>query len=72
MLQRPGEAYAIAAIRALGAAIGAMLDRDERWWDERWASFEPDPAWRAPAFPDGWEAAPVPTAPSPAAYRSLG
>jgi hypothetical protein len=56
------------ATRALGADLGAMLDRGERWWDERWASFEPDPAWRAPAFPDGWEAADVPAPPPPSAY----
>ncbi len=59
----------VAATRALGAEIGAMLDRGERWWEERWASFTPDPAWRAPAFPGGWESAPVPPAPSPRAYR---
>ena len=59
------------ATRALGAEIGAMLDRGERWWDGRWAAFAPDPAWRAPAFPEGWEAAPVPPAPAPSAYRAL-
>jgi Protein of unknown function (DUF402) len=59
-----------AAIRALGAEVGAMLDRGERWWDEQWAAFEPDPAWRAPAFPSGWEEAPTPPAPPPSAYRA--
>ena len=59
------------AIRALGRQIAAMLDRGERWWDERWASFEPDPSWRAPAFPDGWEEEPVAPAPPPTAYRML-
>ena len=62
----------VAATRALGDEIGAMLERGERWWDESWASFEPDPAWRAPSFPDGWEAAIVPPAPTPAEYRRLG
>jgi hypothetical protein len=61
----------VAATRALGRAIGAMLDRGEQWWDERWSSFEPDPGWRAPTFPDGWENAPVPPAPPPSAYRLL-
>jgi hypothetical protein len=61
----------VAATRALGAEIGVMLDRGGRWWDERWTSFEPDRAWRAPRFPDGWEEAPVPPAPPPTAYRSL-
>jgi hypothetical protein len=61
----------VAATRALGTALGAMLDRGEHWWDGRWTSFEPDPSWRAPAFPDGWEAAPVPEAPAPDAYRAL-
>jgi hypothetical protein len=59
----------VEAIRALGDDIGAMLDRGERWWDQRWASFHPDPGWRAPSFPPGWEEAPVPAAPPPSAYR---
>jgi predicted RNA-binding protein associated with RNAse of E/G family len=58
-----------AAARALGDELGAMLDRGERWWDERWASFVPDPAWRAPVFPSGWTEAPVPAAPPASAYR---
>jgi uncharacterized protein DUF402 len=61
----------VAATRTLGTAIGAMLDRGEPWWGERWTSFEPDPGWRAPAFPDGWEEAPVTPAPPPTAYRLL-
>ena len=62
----------VAATRALGDEIGAMLERGELWWDESWASFEPDPAWRAPSFPDGWESAIVPPAPTPAEYRRVG
>jgi hypothetical protein len=61
----------VAATRTLGKAIGAMLDRGERWWEESWVSFAPDPAWRAPVFPEGWEKAPVPPAPPPTAYRLL-
>lgn len=61
-----------AAIRALGEMIGGKLDRGERWWNEHWASFTPDPAWRGPSFPDGWEATPVTEAPPPSAYRVLG
>jgi hypothetical protein len=60
-----------AATRALGQRLGAMLDRGERWWHDGWAEFEPDPAWRAPAFPDGWEEAPVAPAPPPTAYQLL-
>ena len=60
-----------AAIRALGAQIATRLDHGERWWDERWASFEPDPGWRAPSFSDGWEKAPVAAAPPPSAYGLL-
>lgn len=62
----------VAATRSLGATIGTLLDCGERWWDERWTSFEPHPTWRAPSFPDGWEEAPVPAAPPPSAYRALG
>ena len=43
----------VEATRALGTAIGAMLDRKARWWDGRWTSFKPDSTWRAPAFPGG-------------------
>ena len=60
------------AILALGAELGTMLDRGEQWWDGRWTEFEPDPAWRGPSFPAGWESAPVPAAPPPSAYRALG
>ncbi|MCZ7589074.1 MAG: DUF402 domain-containing protein [Gaiella sp.] len=61
----------VEATLALGARLGAMLERGERWWDARWAAFEPDPAWRGPSFPDGWEEAPVSPAPPPSAYRTL-
>ena len=57
------------AIRALGQEIVDMLERGERWWDERWASFVPETGWRAPDFPDGWEETPVTEAPPPSAYR---
>jgi hypothetical protein len=46
-----------AAIRTLGAEIGAMLDVGEEWWDEEWSRWRPDPAWRAPRPPHGWERA---------------
>ena len=38
------------AIRRLGDEIAAQLERGERWWDERWASFAPEAGWRAPAL----------------------
>jgi hypothetical protein len=44
-----------AEIRALGAAIGSMLDAGEEWWDPSWSAWEPDPDWEAPALPAGWE-----------------
>lgn len=59
------------AIHALGRELLGRLERGERWWDEAWSRFEPDPAWRAPAFPPGWESAPVPPAPTPDAYRLI-
>lgn len=45
----------VASIRALGDEIGAMLDRGERWWDPRWTEWRPDPAFRGPMLPAGWE-----------------
>jgi hypothetical protein len=64
-------AVQVDAIRRLGDEIGAMLNRGERWWDDRWTTFEPERGWRAPAFPPGWESAEVPTAPGVEAYRTL-
>ena len=47
-------------IRALGAEIGATLDRGEQWWDPAWSRWRPDPAWAMPAArADGWETAPT-------------
>jgi hypothetical protein len=43
----------VAAIREIGAEIGAMLDADERWWGD-WTAWRPDPAWNAPELPEGW------------------
>ena len=61
----------VAAVRRIGGELGAMLDRGERWWDERWASFAPEPGWRAPAFPEGWETTPPTEPPTPSDYRVL-
>jgi hypothetical protein len=58
-------------IRELGADIGAMLARGERWWGAEWASFTPDPTWTATAFPEGWEHAEVPPAPALGALVAL-
>ena len=43
----------VAAIRRAGASIGARLDAGHRWWDDEWAVWEPDPAWRVPSLPSG-------------------
>ena len=59
------------AIRRVGNELVARVDGGTRWWDERWASFVPQPEWRSPSFPDGWEATPLTEAPPPSAYRLL-
>jgi len=33
------------------------LDAGRRWWDDRWRDFAPDPTWKPPPLPAGWEAA---------------
>jgi len=38
----------VAAIRAEGARVAARLEAGERWWDESWSTWRPDPAWRVP------------------------
>ncbi|WP_233564865.1 ribonuclease FAU-1 family protein [Micromonospora musae] len=46
------------AIRAEGDRIAALLDAGQRWWDESWAAWTPDPSWLVPRLPDGWHTVP--------------
>lgn len=46
------------AIRAEGDRIAALLDAGERWWDESWSTWQPDPAWPVPHLPTNWAAIP--------------
>ena len=41
----------VAEARALASRITRELDAGRRWWSDDWAAWQPDPAWRAPAFP---------------------
>jgi hypothetical protein len=41
----------VAEVRALAGRITRGLDAGRRWWSDEWAAWQPDPAWRAPAFP---------------------
>ena len=43
-----------AEIRALGAEIGAMLDRGAQWWDPAGRAGTPTLTGRVPAPADGW------------------
>ena len=43
-----------AAIRAEGARVVASIEGGERWWDEAWAFWRPDPSWTALELPSGW------------------
>src|SRR5690606_5523543 len=47
------------AIRAEGERIAALLDAGQQWWDDSWASWQPDPAWPAPDLPHGWDTMPA-------------
>jgi hypothetical protein len=40
-----------AAVRADSERVAASLDRGERWWDESWAGWAPDPGWTVPELP---------------------
>jgi hypothetical protein len=44
----------IVQVLALGDELGDELDAGRRWWDERWASWSPDPSWRPVALPPSW------------------
>jgi hypothetical protein len=54
-----------AAIRAEGNRNAAQLDAGERWWDEAWAAWWPDPSWPLPTLPAGWESVPATAAVAP-------
>jgi len=45
------------AIRAEGHRVATALDRGERWWNESWARWAPDPAWGPAELPAGWDVA---------------
>ncbi|GIH04605.1 hypothetical protein Rhe02_26720 [Rhizocola hellebori] len=45
-------------IQAEGDRVAKLLDAGERWWDESWASWQPDPQWAAPTLPAHWEEVP--------------
>jgi Protein of unknown function (DUF402) len=45
----------VAAIRAEGDRIAAELDAGRRWWNQGWADWTPNPAWRGGDLPPGWE-----------------
>ncbi len=45
-------------IQAEGDRVAKLLDAGERWWDDSWASWQPDPRWTAPTMPADWEDVP--------------
>jgi hypothetical protein len=42
-------------IRAEGLRFAADLDAGNRWWDEEWRRFVPEPGWEVPELPAGWD-----------------
>ena len=49
----------MAEIQAEGDRIAALLDAGERWWDEGWRDWRPDPAWTVPALGTTWQDLPA-------------
>jgi hypothetical protein len=45
------------AIRRDADRVAAELDAGRRWWDDGWRDWRPDPSWRPPGLPHGWETA---------------
>lgn len=43
----------------LGDRLAIELDAGRRWWDDRWAAWEPPAEWVAPTLPAGWADVPV-------------
>jgi RimJ/RimL family protein N-acetyltransferase len=48
----PAEAESILAD---GEALAATAEAGERWWDDAWAAWAPDPAWAPGPLPRGWD-----------------
>jgi hypothetical protein len=44
----------VAHTRAEAALVVAEVEAGREWWDPSWADWEPDPTWRAPAFPEAY------------------
>lgn len=44
-----------AAIRAEARRFEDEVCEEGPWWDLTWADWRPDPAWRVPELPAGWE-----------------
>lgn len=44
-----------AGVRAAADEVAGELDAGRRWWDERWAAWQPDPVWPIPELPEGWD-----------------
>ncbi|HCT76059.1 MAG TPA: DUF402 domain-containing protein [Micromonosporaceae bacterium] len=57
-LRYPGRVH---EIQAEGDRIAKLLDSGERWWDESWADWQPDPQWTVPTLPSGWTEVPFTT-----------
>jgi hypothetical protein len=47
----------IAAVRGDAQRILDELESDGPWWSESWSTWEPDPDWPKPSFPDGQDRA---------------
>ena len=45
-------------IQAEGDRVAKALDAGERWWDEAWEHWTPDPAWPVPVLPANWQDVP--------------
>ena len=43
-----------AEIRAEGRRLTEALEAGDRWWDETWSLWKPDPAWPTPTFDLSW------------------
>lgn len=41
-------------VEDLGAELTTRLEAGDRWWDQNWASWTPDPTWKHTALPAGW------------------
>jgi RimJ/RimL family protein N-acetyltransferase len=49
----------LARLRRVAASVARDLDAGRRWWGDEWLAWSPEPGWRPPELPSGWDEQPT-------------